>query len=410
MKYRFRAKKSSVPSEKTSRALIAKRTEKPQRKAPLPEPIETIDFYEFDTAPSERKRKKVSPFLKIRAFFTALSNIAKKLGGSLTKLSARIREKQRRKTVSAIPVISGALCAAILVSSLSAGAVLFGLFYRYTRSYTSLTVPSFVGQRPTDVINPEDSDFNLIIRYEYNEDVEAGLVISQTPRAGVTRRIYGSDEYCNITLTVSRGEEIYTVAHLSGMSVRDAKLALNNSGISAKITEVYSDTVPRGTVIDTSPAEGSVLALGQSVDLRVSAGERVVSATVPSLTGCTEASAAALLSSAGLVLGEVSYESSDVPVGTVLSQDLPAGTSVKKGTAVSISVSAGAVYSPKQVPDLYGMTVQEASLKLREYGIVVGEVFAANGNDPSGTVVAQSPAAGTPITSSTVCVDIYISS
>lgn len=64
--------------------------------------------------------------------------------------------------------------------------------------------------------------------------------------------------------------------------------------------------------------------------------------TMPDLTGQSEASASAALSSAGLVPGSVSSECSDtVSAGNVIRQDPAAGASVAPGTAVDLVLSTG---------------------------------------------------------------------
>ena len=62
------------------------------------------------------------------------------------------------------------------------------------------------------------------------------------------------------------------------------------------------------------------------------------------------------------------------------------------------------------VPDLYGMSLEEAAEKLREFGLVIGNTYPVANAAPKGTVITQSPVAGTPLTSSTVSVDLYVSS
>ena len=64
----------------------------------------------------------------------------------------------------------------------------------------------------------------------------------------------------------------------------------------------------------------------------------------------------------------------------------------------------------KSVPDLYGMTGIEAKEALRACGLVLGTVISVGSAEPKGTVIAQTPLPKTPITSSTVSVDVYISS
>lgn len=420
MKYRFRVSKRPISPQNTPlpparrRRLRLRGSDKPRPISRLPEPVEEIlfEFGEMEppkASPKKKKRerkKRLIPFVH-RQLTRIWGGIAL-LFGALKRGIGALRRPKRQKRIHALPVLSGALCAALLVCALSAGTVVFGLFAGYGRAYESVTVPDFVGKDPHLVLTEEDTQFNLIIQYEKNDRVAEGLVISQAPHAGVRRRIYSADDSCNIVLTVSQPTEPYTLEELTGKTRRDAVLALRNRGVSPKIREEYSDSVPKGTVLSTLPASGTALSKGDSVILRVSLGKQIVLCKVPSLFGVTESRADALLRAASLKTGSITYQSSSLPAGTVIAQSVASGSSVESGSTVSYTVSAGDRYSLKTVPDLYGFTLSEAEAKLREYGLVLGDVYPVAGAASRGTVMTQSPLPGAPITSSTVTVDVYV--
>ncbi|MBN2846928.1 MAG: PASTA domain-containing protein, partial [Coriobacteriia bacterium] len=56
---------------------------------------------------------------------------------------------------------------------------------------------------------------------------------------------------------------------------------------------------------------------------------------------------------------------------------------------------------PAMVPDLIGMTVSRATTDIEEAGLVLGELTEQIANETSGTVIAQTPAAGTEVDSGT---------
>ena len=417
MKYRFRVSKKPIQKNTTPLPPVKRRRLRlrgadtlhtPRR---LPEPVEQIlfEFGDQDEASfRQRKRKpsRVLPFLR-------RCRVALAAGLSLilhrTKLLLnRVRRTPRHKTVHALPVLSGALCACLLVSALSAGGILLGLFGGYGRSYESVTVPDFVGKNPSSVLSEGETPFDLIIQYEINDTVAQGLVISQAPDAGVRRRLYHADDRCTVVLTVSKAREEYTLEELSGKSTRDASLVLRNEGLLPKIREEHSDTIPKGTVIDTLPVPGTALEEGDTVILRVSLGRQISLCSVPALFGVTEVRADALLRAASLRTGQVIYQSSSYPAGTVIGQSVPSGSSLESGAAVSYTVSAGNRFDIRTVPDLYGFTVPEAEAKLREFGLVIGSVYPVAGSAARGTVMTQSPLPGAPISSSTVAVDLYV--
>jgi serine/threonine-protein kinase len=86
---------------------------------------------------------------------------------------------------------------------------------------------------------------------------------------------------------------------------------------------------------------------------------------VPSVLGQTEERASELLAEAGLE-SSVEPGASEAPVGEVFEQDPKAGTEADEGSEVTIFVSTGPGVGT--VPEVAGLTVQEAQRKLRRRG------------------------------------------
>ncbi|MBQ9087124.1 MAG: PASTA domain-containing protein [Clostridia bacterium] len=433
MKYRFRVSEPKdtlpqrhrlIPLSPHTRRIYRLRGRNTLR-PPHSEPIQWSHLFEIGalpeakTAPKKKKARKRSFRHALRRLYPMAKRIAcalplaflrfcRLIRRGIRALTARLEKRRKPKTIQSVPVLCGILCAAIFVTALSAGGVLAAFLLPYHRPYTPITIPDFVG---SPVPNPEEEEpINLVIQYEYNPEVSPGTVISQSPRAGVTRRIYDKDGYCTVLLKVSQEKPPYILEELSGMTKRDALLTLTNQNIQATVTEEYSDMHPEGTVLSTLPPAGATLREGATVTLRVSAGKEILLIYVPDLSGLTEISAETLLRSAGFQTGTVSYRSSSLPAGTVISQEPPAHTELERNATVSYTVSAGNRYQTKTVPDLYGMSQGEAAETLRRYGLVIGSCFPVASAAPKGTVMTQSPVAGTPITSSIVSVDLYLSS
>ena len=420
MNYRFRVsehqKNSSLPLPTHRRyRLKGKRTVRLSREEA--ERIRLSALFEQDKlpegTPQKKKPKKVrTPKSKVRKHrvkqgFVALKTLLQRLWNACTERAARAK-------TATLPIFAGALCAAFLVSFVSSGAVLFHLFGGYHASYTSWTVPNFVGKEPQRVLSEEDArtedelPWNLIIQYANHAEIPAGQVISQAPAAGVIRRIYQNNGFCNITLTVSRGLPSFELTDLIGKSVRDARLVLQNHGIESTLQEIDT-TAQGGTVLGTIPEEGTLLHEGDRVILQISRKAAVPSISVPTLLSLTEERAATLLRAKGLAVGKISYQNSPSPAGTVIAQSPTAGSTLAEGGAVSYTVSIGETVALRTVPELLGLSYADAIARLREHGLVVGSLTSVQSAAPHGTVIQQSPAAGTPITSSTVSVDLYLS-
>jgi serine/threonine-protein kinase len=111
---------------------------------------------------------------------------------------------------------------------------------------------------------------------------------------------------------------------------------------------------------------------------------------VPSVIGLTEVKATARITQAGF-RSQIRRQTSQKAKDTVISQSPAAGAHVDPGAIVTMIVSAGR--SGIEVPDVVGLRTAAAVTKLRAAGFKAkaSEVFSTK---PSGTVVAQNPAAG----------------
>lgn len=184
-----------------------------------------------------------------------------------------------------------------------------------------------------------------------------------------------------------------TVPDLAGMSQQEAADALSAAGLTwASPQEEYSDDVPAGQVIATSPAAGASVRVGSGVVATLSRG--VEMRTVPDVVGRSRDEAVTALREAALVAGAISEDYSDtVPAGQVVSTDPAAGTQVPHDSAVALVVSKGR--QPATVPDVTGQGQEEATTALQEAGLGVSGAQQVYSDDvPAGHVVSTSPAAG----------------
>ena len=158
-----------------------------------------------------------------------------------------------------------------------------------------------------------------------------------------------------------------------------------------------------GTVIESSPVSGTKVDKGSAVNLVLAGSEKV---KVPDLTGMQEADAGAELQKVGLVVGNVTRNSTDtVPAGQVAAQSPAAGTEVAKGSSVAITVSTGKAVAI--VPDLSGRTQQQATQALTQVNLTGEFVESFSSTIPAGQVIGQAPPAGSEMpVGSVVTVDI----
>jgi len=112
----------------------------------------------------------------------------------------------------------------------------------------------------------------------YSSVVDRGHVIRTDPRAGVT-----VSAGRGIVLVVSKGPQPVDVPDVTNKTYAEAVSVLRSVHLRAHRTDVFSDTVPAGKVVSTSPAAGVTAHIGDTVTVNVSKGPRL--RPVPDVTG-----------------------------------------------------------------------------------------------------------------------------
>jgi eukaryotic-like serine/threonine-protein kinase len=117
---------------------------------------------------------------------------------------------------------------------------------------------------------------------------------------------------------------------------------------------------------------------------------------VPRVVDMPYQTATAELVKVKLVADVVRQPSDTVPEDTVISQNPAAGTEVTQNSTVKLFVSSGP--TAVTVPDLKGLTVQEAQSQLSDQGLAVGTVEEVDDPDTEqGKIIDSNPGAGTSV-------------
>jgi eukaryotic-like serine/threonine-protein kinase len=247
-------------------------------------------------------------------------------------------------------------------------------------------VPDVVGNTSSQAADTlHNRGLEVAFVNEVSEKVPRGQVISQDPKAGTSVK-----EGSTVTARVSAGRGTATVPPVGGLSEGEAKNTITQAGLNPKVTHEFSDTVGKGQVISQSPAPGTELTKGRTVNLVVSKGRQGVA--VPKLTGLSRDDAESQLKDLGLSSKVTEQESAQDP-GTVLSQDPAAGATVDKGATVSLVVAK----ARPQVPDVStdNPTQADAEKELQAAGFKVKvKQDATAPPEFEGLVVKQDPAPG----------------
>ncbi|MEV4159187.1 Stk1 family PASTA domain-containing Ser/Thr kinase [Nonomuraea dietziae] len=179
-----------------------------------------------------------------------------------------------------------------------------------------------------------------------------------------------------------------TVPPLATQTQKDAEAKLVSLKLKPAITEEHSAEVKKGVVISSDPQAGTKVDEGATVTLKISLGVEKVK--VPDgLIGMSPEDAREALEAAGLE-GVVTPAVSSREQDKVFDTKPKSGDSVPEGTSVKLYVPKAQV----PVPSVVGQTQEDAERTLKAENFKVKVVPQAN-DQPPGTVIAQSPEAGT---------------
>jgi serine/threonine-protein kinase len=278
----------------------------------------------------------------------------------------------------------------VLVALLIAGAALAG-WWAYNAIQDQLEasepvgVPNVEGLREDPAVQQlESRGFVAKVQRESSTEVDAGVVIDQSPDAG-TQVAKGS----TVTITVSSGPKQVEVPKLVGKTYEQAVDLLNAVNLEARRRNVFSDR-PQGRVAAQDPKAGETVDEGTEVVVSVSQGPEQIG--VPDVVGMSQANATATLEAADFVVSVVEQPSSTTAAGTVILQSPSAGVDADKGSTVTITVSTGP--SQVNVPNVVGDDEASATNTLEGQGFTV-RVRSTSGD--LGIVQSQDPAAGTQV-------------
>ena len=313
------------------------------------------------------------------------------------KPKAKSDDKNKKKRA----IIIGVAAAAILA--------LFGILYVsgiIGGGGKEITVPDVKGMsysEAKEVLEAKGLKIEKADEPIASQKIEKGKIVSQTPSKNSKVK-----KGRTVRVILSAGNTELKVPDLKGLSYKEAKTLLSEMGLQiSKGDEVDSDSVTEGLIASQYPSAKTKVDKGDIITVNISKGKK--DAVIPKLVGTTftsESDVSATLSKYGYKLGKVSYEESYETPGTIIKQSPDAGTTAEKKTTVDIVISKAK--SKATVPNLNGMTYDQAESALQSLGFSVGRVTEEENNGfTAGTVFKQYPAANSEYqTGSTV--DIWI--
>ena len=204
--------------------------------------------------------------------------------------------------------------------------------------------------------------------------------------------------------------ESIAVPNVVGLTQAEAKAQIEQAGFTWELNpdKVTSDTVAEGSVASTDPAAGTQAEKGATVRVTISSGPDSV--TLPdNLVGMSPDDARKAIEALGLKweLDASKVASDTVPEGKIAQTNPSPGSKVKAGQTIRAYLSSGS--DQVDVPDLSGMTQDQARSTLKGVGLELGNVTSVDSEKEKDRIVEQDPATGTKVKKGTT-VGVSISS
>ncbi len=164
-----------------------------------------------------------------------------------------------------------------------------------------------------------------------------------------------------------------------------------------EIEQDHNEVVAEGHVIRQDPPPGRIIEEGARVTLLVSLGPPF--RDVPPLEGLTQDEAEEALAEVELIVGRVrTADSETVEAGLVLdwsAGDVERPAELRQGSAVDLVLSGGP--APRTVPELAGMTGDQAVAALEQEGLDAEVVTRFDDEVDEGVVIGSDPTGGTSV-------------
>ena len=215
----------------------------------------------------------------------------------------------------------------------------------------------------------------------HNNDVRKGTVVGTSPSG---RAAKGSA----VTILVSSGPFTSVVPSVRGDTLAAAEAALQRVHL-ISVAEKVGSTAPVGTVLGTQPGAGTTWPQTKPVTILVAEG-----LPVPNFVGQSLQVAQQWASTHGASLQQQQDQNSQQQLGTITGQQPAPGSLYHQGETVVVDVSTGP--AEVNVPDVIGMSVQQATQVLQAAGFQAQVQSFGLGVNPNGRVWDYSPVGQAP--------------
>lgn len=206
--------------------------------------------------------------------------------------------------------------------------------------------------------------------------------------------VAGISAYLALTLII-KSEDTVIVPDLEGKDVVYALELLTELELNTKVKgSEYTTDIPKNHVVFQDPRPGSEIKKGRDVKIILSKGSKTVA--MPNLLGLAVQQADIILEENGMCQGELSrtYHKM-VEKDQIIAQVPSPGAMISRGGCVDLLVSLGVRPQAFKMPNLAGLTLEDALHSIEKVSLVIGEIKSSfHQNKPRNIIVKQAPTPG----------------
>ncbi|MBN8850985.1 MAG: penicillin-binding protein [Sphingobacteriales bacterium 50-39] len=168
------------------------------------------------------------------------------------------------------------------------------------------------------------------------------------------------------------------IPSVTGLSYTDAKKTLESEGFGVQIQDsVYSDTMAPLKVVKQFPEADNLVKVNRTVYLTINRSEAPF-IQMPNLVSMSFRNAEMILRQYGLRLEDTVFKP-DFAKNSVLDQlykgeTIKPGSQIRQGSAITLVLGSGIGGIGYIVPDLFGLTYQQAKSRLDSMSLIFGAV------------------------------------
>lgn len=234
----------------------------------------------------------------------------------------------------------------VVITSLSLVLLLFlGALTFFLAGAQEYSMPNIVNKeydQAENVLKNEGLSTDKIVKkYEENNDVPSGYIVSTSPKAG--EKLTRDDK---IEITISQGPEKMKLKNYLYLTESEAKESLANLGFEVEVVYEYSQDIA-GTVISQNPEADSEVSYGDEIKLTVSQGVKEVE--IPDFIKKKSKEVESWGSQNSMNISKTLLCDDKIGEGLVVSQNPAKGAKVPEHSTIEFVISTGKCSTSKNV-------------------------------------------------------------